>query len=33
MLIDPETSVAGRTGQKILEDGTKVRVVKSGKRS
>ncbi len=33
MLIDPETSNAGRTGQKVLEDGTKVRVVKSGKRS
>ena len=33
MLIDPETGNAGRTGQKILEDGTKVRVVKSGKRS
>ncbi len=33
MLIDPETGVAGRTGQKVLEDGTKVRVVKSGKRS
>lgn len=33
MLIDPETGQAGRTGQKVLEDGTKVRVVKSGKRS
>ena len=33
MLIDPETGKAGRTGQNILEDGTKVRVVKSGKRS
>ena len=33
MLIDPETGLAGRTGQKVLEDGTKVRVVKSGKRS
>ena len=33
MLIDPETGNPGRTGQKILEDGTKVRVVKSGKRS
>ncbi len=33
MLIDPETGNAGRTGQKVLEDGTKVRVVKSGKRS
>ncbi len=33
MLIDPETGNAGRSGQKILEDGTKVRVVKSGKRS
>ena len=33
MLIDPETGKAGRTGQKVLEDGTKVRVVKSGKRS
>ena len=33
MLIDPETGSAGRTGQKVLEDGTKVRVVKSGKRS
>ena len=33
MLIDPETGLAGRAGQKVLEDGTKVRVVKSGKRS
>ncbi|MBG82316.1 MAG: 50S ribosomal protein L24 [SAR202 cluster bacterium] len=33
MLIDPETGKAGRTGQKVLEDGTKVRMVKSGKRS
>jgi len=33
MLIDPETGNAGRTGQRVLEDGTKVRVVKSGKRS
>ncbi|HCI86709.1 MAG TPA: 50S ribosomal protein L24 [Dehalococcoidia bacterium] len=33
MLIDPETGNVGRTGQKVLEDGTKVRVVKSGKRS
>ena len=33
MLIDPETGKAGRTGQKVLEDGTKVRVVKSVKRS
>jgi large subunit ribosomal protein L24 len=33
MLIDPETGIAGRTGQRVLEDGTKVRVVKSGKRS
>ncbi len=33
MLIDQETGTAGRTGQKVLEDGTKVRVVKSGKRS
>ena len=33
MLIDPETGNVGRTGQKALEDGTKVRVVKSGKRS
>jgi large subunit ribosomal protein L24 len=33
MLIDPETGTAGRTGQNVLEDGTKVRVVKSGKRS
>ncbi len=33
LLIDPETGVAGRTGQNVLEDGTKVRVVKSGKRS
>ena len=33
MLIDPETGEAGRTGQNVLEDGTKVRVVKSGKRS
>lgn len=33
MLIDPETGKAGRTGQKVLGDGTKVRVVKSGKRS
>ena len=33
MLIDPETGNVGRTGQKVLEDGTKVRVVKRGKRS
>ena len=33
MLLGPETGTAGRTGQKVLEDGTKVRVVKSGKRS
>jgi large subunit ribosomal protein L24 len=33
MLIDPESGLAGRAGQKVLEDGTKVRVVKSGKRS
>ena len=33
MLIDPETGLAGRAGQKVLEDGTKVRMVKSGKRS
>ena len=33
MLIDPETGLAGRAGLKVLEDGTKVRVVKSGKRS
>ncbi|MEK9675349.1 MAG: 50S ribosomal protein L24 [Chloroflexota bacterium] len=33
MLVDSETGNAGRTGQKVLEDGTKVRVVKSGKRS
>ena len=33
MLIDPETGNAGRTGQGVLEDGTKVRTVKSGKRS
>ena len=33
MLVDQETSKAGRTGQRVLEDGTKVRVVKSGKRS
>ena len=33
MLIDPNTGIAGRTGQKVLEDGEKVRVVKSGKRS
>jgi len=33
MLIDPESGHAGRAGQKVLEDGTKVRVVKSGKRS
>jgi large subunit ribosomal protein L24 len=33
MLVDSETGAAGRTGQKVLEDGTKVRVVKSGKRS
>jgi large subunit ribosomal protein L24 len=33
MLIDPNTGIAGRTGQKVLEDGTKVRMVKSGKRS
>lgn len=33
MLVDPETGKAGRTGQNVLGDGTKVRVVKSGKRS
>ena len=33
MLIDPETGNVGRSGQNILEDGTKVRMVKSGKRS
>ena len=33
MLIDPETGLAGRAGLKVLEDGTKVRMVKSGKRS
>ncbi len=33
MLIDLETGLAGRAGQKVLEDGTKVRMVKSGKRS
>lgn len=33
MLIDPETGNTGRTGQNVLEDGTKIRVVKSGKRS
>ena len=33
MLIDPESGLAGRAGQKVLEDGTKVRMVKSGKRS
>ncbi|GIT19013.1 MAG: hypothetical protein CM1200mP39_18190 [Dehalococcoidia bacterium] len=33
MLIDPETGNVGRSGQNILEDGTKVRVVKSSKRS
>ena len=33
MLIDPETGNVGRSCQNILEDGTKVRVIKSGKRS
>ena len=33
MLIDPETGNIGRSRQNILEDGTKVRMVKSGKRS
>jgi large subunit ribosomal protein L24 len=33
MLIDPESGLAGRAGQQVLEDGTKVRMVKSGKRS
>ena len=33
MLIDPDTGKAGRAGWKFLEDGTKVRIVRSGKRS
>jgi len=33
MLVDEDTQNAGRVEVKILEDGRKVRVVKSGKRS
>ena len=33
MLVDNDTQKAGRTQFKFLEDGRKVRVVKSGKRS
>ncbi len=33
MLVNPDNDKPGRTGWKFLEDGTKVRVVKSGKRS
>jgi large subunit ribosomal protein L24 len=33
MLIDTDTAKPGRVQWKRLEDGTKVRVVKSGKRS
>lgn len=33
MLIDADTGKPGRVGWKFLEDGAKVRVVKSGKRS
>ena len=33
MLVDTDTQKAGRTEFKYLEDGRKVRVVKSGKRS
>ena len=33
MLVDPDTGKPGRTAWKILGDGTKVRVVKSGRRS
>ena len=32
MLIDPETGTAGRTGQKVLGDGTKVRVTEVANR-
>ena len=33
MLVDPDTGKPGRASWKFLEDGTKVRIVKSGKRS
>ena len=33
MLVDADTTRPGRVGWKVLEDGTKVRMVKSGKRS
>jgi large subunit ribosomal protein L24 len=33
MLVDPETQKPGRVGASFLEDGTKVRKIKSGKRS
>ncbi|MSQ08368.1 MAG: 50S ribosomal protein L24 [Dehalococcoidia bacterium] len=33
MLVDTDTTKPGRVGWKVLEDGTKVRMVKSGKRS
>ncbi|MEX0762352.1 MAG: 50S ribosomal protein L24 [Dehalococcoidia bacterium] len=33
MLLDPETQQPGRAAWRFLEDGTKERVVKSGKRS
>jgi large subunit ribosomal protein L24 len=33
MLINQDNSKPGRVGWKYLEDGTKVRVIKSGKRS
>lgn len=33
MLVDAETGKPGRVGWHVLQDGTKVRTVKSGKRS
>ncbi len=33
MLVDPETAKPGRVGWKFLDDGTKVRTVKNGKRA
>lgn len=33
MLVDPESQKPGRVQAKFLDDGTKVRVIKSGKRS
>ncbi len=32
MLIDPDTGRPGRTARRYLEDGSKVRVIKSGRR-